>query len=114
MSDTERLLPRGMKHIAQIFCGCATPENTWYPILAELERLEREEFKHEDDLASAIVDHTGLSAHGGSIRGGWLTVAGVEALAFLREYGIDWGDKGPFVDDDGCHWGYAAMGGDKP
>lgn len=100
-------LPNSMKKLAEVFCGCCTPENTWKPILEELERLDRKEYKSDDDLASAIVDHSGLSEHGGSIRGGWLTPTGEEALAFLREYGIEWRDHeaGPFEDDEGCLYG---------
>jgi hypothetical protein len=89
-----------------MFCGCATTENTWGLILAELERLDRGECREDDGLAAAIVDHFDLSEHGTSIRGGWLTNDGKEALAFLRLHGADWRDKGTFVDKEDCHYGY--------
>ncbi|HEX9640697.1 MAG TPA: hypothetical protein VGB13_05230 [Candidatus Krumholzibacteria bacterium] len=102
---TTKPLPAGMKLLSLAICGCCTEESTWGLILAELERLERVEYKRDDDLAAVVVDHCGLSEHGVSIRGGWLTDRGKEALAFLREYGIDWRDKGLFVDDEGVHHG---------
>lgn len=104
-----RKLPTPMKHLAVMFCSCGTEENTWGKILAELELLERGERRSDDDLASAIVDYLRLSEHGGSIGGAWLTDAGKEALAFLREYGIDWRDKGLFVDDEGVHHGHPTL-----
>lgn len=94
-------LPPSMKKLSYLVCGCSSQENVFGPILAELERLERKEYKEEDDLASAVVDHFGLSEHGTSIRGAFLTPAGVEALAFLRQHGLDWKNAGSFVDDEG-------------
>lgn len=87
-------VPPGIERLAKVFCGCATAANTWGAVLAELERLDRVEFKADDDLVSAIVDYLDLSEHGVSIRGGWLTDDGKVALDFLRTYGIDWDDKG--------------------
>lgn len=104
MNDPVRL-PSGVRDLADAICGCATTENTWVPVIAELERLDRREFKEEDDLATALVDHLGLSEHGTSSRGGWLTDAGREALAFLRLHGPEWREAGEFVDDNNVHYG---------
>jgi hypothetical protein len=71
--------------LQDIICGCANDAATWGKVLEELERLERGDYKPDDDLVCAIVDYAGLSEHGVSIRGGWLTDKGREALAFLRE-----------------------------
>lgn len=98
-------LPEGVCKLTNIFCGCCTAESTTGLILAELERLEREEYIENDGLAAAIVDHCGLSEHGSSIRGGWLTPEGVAALAFFREHGADWRDKIVCVDAEGVHYG---------
>ena len=105
MSDIgDILMPDGMMRLSKVFCGCVTPENTYGAILAELERLERGEFKKDDDLASAVCDHLALSEHGTSIRSAWLTADGKATLAFLREYGIDWSDDTRnFVDSEGVY-----------
>jgi hypothetical protein len=103
--NKEKSLPDGIMHLAEIFCGCVTTENTWQPIIDELERLDRGEYKRDDDLAASIVDHLKLSEHGTSIRGGWLTPLGKEALEFLREHGADWADKGTWIGSDGCSYG---------
>lgn len=99
------LLPDSVRDLERIFCGCVTTENTWAPIIAELERLDRKEFKKDDDLAASIVNHLKLSKHGTSIRSGWLTDTGKEALAFLRVWGHDWCSKAEFVDSEGVHYG---------
>ena len=112
----DKPLPDAMMGLANLVCGCATPESTWGEILSELERLEREEYR-DDGLAAHIVDHLRLSEHGTSVRGGWLTEDGAVALAFLREHGIDWSaDKGFFVDSDGVSHGSDPIDakGDKP
>lgn len=109
MSDQERKLPDGMKGLAGMFCGCCSIENTWDLILDELQRLGRLDYLPEDGLAAAIVDHLGLSEHGTSIRGGWLTKAGDDALAFLTMHGTDWArNKGYFVDSEGVTHGSEA------
>lgn len=58
-----RALPDSLRELASDICGCATDENTWALILAELERLDRNEFKEEDDLACTICDIYGFSEH---------------------------------------------------
>lgn len=102
-------LPDSILPFANMFCGCATTENTWGAVLAELDRLERKEYLEDDGLAQALCDHVGLSEHGTAIRGGWLTDKGVEALAFLRKWGIDWEDKAHFVASDGVHYGDTSL-----
>ena len=103
--DEEIPLPDGMARLSRVFCGCVTKEATWGVMLAELERLDRSESKGTDDLASSLCDHLRLSEHGTSIRGGWLTPDGKEALEFLRKWGIDWEDKGNFIDKEGVSHG---------
>lgn len=91
-------LPEGIARVARMFCGCCTVENTWDQILAELERCERSEYTADDDLAAAICDHCGLTEHGTSIRGAWLTDSGQAALVFLRQHGIGFVDNGFWLD----------------
>jgi len=105
-TDNPTPLPPGVAKLNAMLCGCCTNENTWVPILEELERLDRGEYQGEDGLAAAIVDHLHLSEHGVSIRAGWLTEEGKAALSFLREWGVDWMDKGEFIDDEGVSHGF--------
>lgn len=99
-------LPAGIARVGRIFCGCCTVENTWGAVFAELERCERAEHKGDDGLAAAICDHCGLTDHGTSIRGAWLTDSGKESLAFLREYGIGFISDGFWLDvENGVCWG---------
>ena len=99
-------LPDSILKIAELFCGCATIENTWALVRLELERLGRAEYKADDDLAAHLVDHLGLSEHGTSVRGGWLTDPGCEALAWFQENGDDGvHEKGPWIDSEGTWWG---------
>jgi hypothetical protein len=104
MSAPSRV-PDPIVKLAGMFCGCCTVETTWGAVLQELERLDQMQFAENDGLAAAIVDHLGLSDHGVSIRGGWLTSAGQEALAFLRENGVDWQSRGEWIDSEGVTWG---------
>lgn len=91
MSEPEGILvPKGIEKLAEITCGCSSTETTWGLFFAEMERLERGEFKPNDDLTTAVCAWAGISEHGTSVRGGWLTENGKAALAFLREHGVDW------------------------
>ena len=102
-------LPASVARIADFFCGCCTVEATWGAVRFELERLDAGIYDGNDGLAAALVYRLGLSEHGTSIRGGWLTPEGTEALAFLREHGIEWEDRGAWVGPDGCFYGHPDM-----
>ena len=96
--------PSAMKKIDSLFCGCANEENTWGVVLKELERCERSEYK-TDDIVAHICNWADLTEHGSAVRGVWLTEGGKEVLAFLRQHGIDWQEKGEFLDDENCMHG---------
>lgn len=98
-------LPDSIKPLSEVICACCTVETTWGVILAELERCERREYQENDGLAAVFCDMHGLTEHGTAIRGSWLTEKGVEALAFLRQWGADWRNKAHFVDSEGVHHG---------
>ena len=100
-------LPLGVAKLANVICGCAS-DSVWQAVIDELERCAATRFSPEETLVAHVVDHCGLSEHGTSIRGGWLTPAGEDALAFLRKWGADWHDKGEFLDDEGITWGQPA------
>ena len=73
MSEEGIVVPKGIERLVEITCGCVTVETTWGLFFAELERLERGEFKPNDDLAASVCDWAHCSEHGTSVRGGWLT-----------------------------------------
>lgn len=111
MDNTYIPLPRGLDKLCEVFCGCATTENTWAPVIAVLERAaldKKPDPPYDDGIADALVDWAGLTEHGTSVRYAWLTDEGREALEFFRKYGEDWKDKGLFQDSEGTVHG---MGG---
>lgn len=102
------MIPKSIEKLCLMFCGCCSKEGTWGEIFKELLRLEAKTFFPEDGLAQALVDHVGMSEHGTSVRGGWLTPEGKEALEFLREHGILWEDSAFWELSDGSWVGDSA------
>lgn len=98
------VIPEGIKRLSELFCGCCTIENTWDKVFVELIRCEKAEYCSEDGVVQAVCNHFGLTEHGTSIRGSWLTKRGEEALAFLRQHSTSWthcsADEIEFIDDE--------------
>lgn len=114
----ERQVPASIEKLCGVFCGCGNPGAVWQVILDELARCEGgtgkkwPETGHEY-LAAYVVDYAGMTEHGGSVGGAWLTPEGEEALKFLREWGADWSESKTvsFVASDGSVCGGAMLHG---
>lgn len=106
----DKMLPEPIARIARVFCGCGCPDDAWGWVAEYLGKLERKEpigddFGGEVMICLYLMAHLELTEHGGSVYGCWLNPDGETALRFLRENGVDWADKGRFVDSQGCSWG---------
>lgn len=108
-----KMLPDSIRDISACFCGCGSPDVAWQWVLDYLARHGDEDAAKRwtaaetgpEWIAVYLMDHLDLTEHGTGIRGAWLTERGEEALAFLREHGPDWDEKGYFVDSEGCSHG---------
>lgn len=110
-------LPDGMRDLDALCCGCGSPELFFQAALAILEHFATEHDKRDyrwiyaDQfryLAVNALDHAGMIEHGSSVAGSWLTDAGKEALAFLREHGVTWNEGQRWIDSDGVTHGHTA------
>lgn len=113
MTDTNTdsiILPSSIAKIGSIFCGCSDPQLAWQWVFDYLEAKENGHFHHPEEgsemIAVYLMDHLQMTEHGVSVAGAWLTDEGKEALAFLKEHGTDWQEKGTWIDKDGVMWGY--------
>lgn len=95
----EKVLPDGIMKLSRTMCGCGEPDLAWQWILDFLKRKNDKEGNWYwapdsggDLIAIYLMDHLGLTEHGTSVNGGWLTSEGEKALAFLVEHGIRWQD----------------------
>lgn len=108
---SERHLPDPISKISSVFCGCGAHSTAWNWVFDYLERVSRKSYYESIDdgatlIAAYLMSHLGLTEHGSSIHGCWLTDAGSEALAFLNEHGSDWDQKAEWIDSSGLTWGY--------
>lgn len=113
-------VPKGIEKIARMFCGCGDPVSVWREVHAYLKmtdaRSKAVQAISADDmgriysdktimaslppryeligplqyLLAYVLDDYGLTEHGTSIGGAWLTEEGEKALAFLETKGPAW------------------------
>ena len=92
------VVPVGIKRLNGVFCGCGNPEMAWGEVRLHLtSRREADygqRFDGKDYIIAYLLDHYGLTEHGGNVGGAWLTDEGVDALEFLEKYGDSWDDMG--------------------
>jgi hypothetical protein len=80
--------------IKKMICGCGNPDLVWDTIRDYLK--EREDWANDriewkpletgkDYLLAYLMDHFGLTEHGGSVGGAWLTIEGERTLRYLEE-----------------------------
>lgn len=102
----DRTLPPGIESINELACGCGTPSAFWDAVQAILEHFEQPIMERDHEWVCAdrfryfavnALDSCGVIEHGSGIAGSWLTDSGKEALAFLRQYGLEWPDRGEVV-----------------
>lgn len=93
------VLPKAIGKIASMICGCA-PVEVWESIYEVLKSHGKTE---NVGLVHCLCDHVGMTEHGTSLRGAWLTDEGRRCLEFFNTYGADWSDSETvlFVDEDG-------------
>lgn len=103
-------VPDGIAKVADVFCGCGSPCDAWVEVHKELKRCgtEGDAKQAPNDsglwyIMAYLLDHSGLTEHGTSIRWAWLTADGAAALAFLDEWGSEWPEheSADFVRKDG-------------
>lgn len=89
-----RTLMEKLLEIKKMICGCGNPDLVWATIRDYLK--EREDWANDriewkpletgkDYLLAYLMDHFGLTEHGGSVGGAWLTVEGERTLRYLEE-----------------------------
>ena len=109
MTEQDRLkLPNCIAALDDLSCGCGQPELFYQAVIELLEYYGQSERipgwvyeeKHRYFVAN-VLDHLELTEHGSSIGGAWLTDAGREALAFLREWGADWEERAGWICSEG-------------
>lgn len=107
LSEGARLLPEPIVRIAEVFCGCGSPEAAWTWVRDYLKEHESgsSNLRYPETglefVAIYLVDHLGLTEHGSNIAWCWLTEEGKGALAFLEEHGPDWASSGWWIDREG-------------
>ena len=105
------LVPPGIERLDDVFCGCGLPDLAWQAIKEELDRVSQEHAKRsylkdagEWYVVAYLLDHLGLTEHGGSVGAAWLTIEGERALAFLNQWGTSWHENNAveFIDSKNC------------
>ena len=103
--DGDILVPKGIKRLARVFCGCGNPEMAWAEVGRHLRRRRDRKYGHDWDgkeyVLAYLLDRLELTEHGSNVMGAWPTLEGLDVIQFLEKYGEDWQDYGPFVDDEG-------------
>jgi hypothetical protein len=100
VKDKQRIVvPDGVAAICNVMCGCGNPEVAWQAIRNYLDMTSGDK-DHWYDAATGeqwmfiyLMDHLGLTEHGGGVRGAWITKKGEEVLLFLETHGAGWQDK---------------------
>ena len=85
------------------FCGCSSPEGVMEMFRYELRSLDDHDWNFGRNayelLPLYVLDSAGLTEHGGSIEGSWLTKKGKEVLEVLERSDLfafvdRWGEIG--------------------
>jgi hypothetical protein len=109
LADGAKLLPESIRKIDECFCGCGEPEKAWRWVLVYLTELETRTAHVPttglEYIAVYLLNHLGITEHGTSVRGAFLTEAGKEAQAFLSQHGCEWNDTGYWIDSKGFSHG---------
>ncbi len=114
--ENEKLQKEGLQAIHSLnFCGCGDPSDAYSALLETLkvhnapenqtleERITiRENWNKKLDIYNYLIlyfiDAAGLTEHGGSVGGCWLTQKGQAVVAFLEEWGTE-PDEWPELED---------------
>lgn len=67
------------------FCGCGCPNKVFDQIYTGLVSIEKESPLEVDDLLLYVFDRDGLTEHGSSVCGSWLSPYGKAVLSFIKE-----------------------------
>lgn len=90
------MTPKKILDIKKMFCGCGNPDLAWLAIknyLRQREDFHSNKISYEetekletgkDYILAYLLDYFGLTEHGGSVGGCWLTNDGKEILNYLE------------------------------
>jgi len=107
--ETRRLLPDPIARLDGLICGCGSPDLVWSWIRSFLEDPGQLRQHLEEPtwwFCAYVIGSVGLTEHGGSIAGAWLTQDGQEVLEWLHEHGPDWAETPGWVDSQGIYRSY--------
>lgn len=82
-------LPKGILEFHKLLCGCGSPGMCWDSLIWYLEICTSKEnyFNTENSFElffMYVISHLGLTEHGTSIYGSWITEKGKECLNWLH------------------------------
>lgn len=68
------------------FCGCGSPKDSLKKIYDGLMYIKKQVPAEVDDILLYVFDKEGLTEHGVSVWGSWLSDYGKQVLRFMEEY----------------------------